>query len=149
MAVLPFETNPELLVYPDAVLIFPVTTKTFQTICRWDCKLTDFSNTIYLIQLALSNRPQRSGTATSRQPGVSAVKYVFCTLVAKGLYHTSYYNGIHYNSQLLIPVSGLNLKKRKGRRENNYFHPFLWVRCLGGSYFFKPDAKGAKGGRQM
>jgi hypothetical protein len=46
MAILPFETDPELLVYPDAVLIFPVTTKAFQTICRWDCKLSDFSNTI-------------------------------------------------------------------------------------------------------
>jgi hypothetical protein len=49
MAVLSFETDPELLVYPDAVLIFPVTAKAFQTIRRWDCKLADFSNTIYLI----------------------------------------------------------------------------------------------------
>jgi hypothetical protein len=57
MAVLPFETNPELLIYPDAVLIFPITTKAFQTICRWDRKFTYFSNTIYLIQLALSIRP--------------------------------------------------------------------------------------------
>jgi hypothetical protein len=32
MAILPFETNPELLVYPDAVLILPVTAKTFQVI---------------------------------------------------------------------------------------------------------------------
>jgi hypothetical protein len=68
MAFLPFKTNPELLVYPDAVLIFPVTAKAFQTIPRWDCKLADFSNTIYLVQLALSNRPQRARTATSRQP---------------------------------------------------------------------------------
>jgi len=68
MAVLPFETNPELLVYPDAVLIFPVAAKAFQTIRRWDRKLSDFSNTIYLIQLALGNRPQRSWTATSRLP---------------------------------------------------------------------------------
>jgi len=44
MAVLPFETNPELLVNPDAVLIFPVTTKAFQMICRRDCRLTDFLN---------------------------------------------------------------------------------------------------------
>jgi hypothetical protein len=57
MAVLPFETNPELLVYPDTVLIFPVTTKAFQTICRWDRKLTNFSNTIHLIQFPLSIRP--------------------------------------------------------------------------------------------
>jgi hypothetical protein len=77
MTVLPFETNPELVVYPDALLIFPVTTKAFQTICRWYCKFTDISNTIYLIQPALSNRPQILWTATSRRPGVSAIKYVF------------------------------------------------------------------------
>jgi hypothetical protein len=68
MTVLPFETNPEPLVYPDAVLTFPVTAKALQTIRRRDCKLTDFSNTIYLIELALSNRPQRTRAATSRQP---------------------------------------------------------------------------------
>jgi hypothetical protein len=96
MIVLPFKTDPELLVDPDAVLIFPVAPKAFQTIGRRDRELTDFSNTIYLIQLALRIRPQRSWTATSRQPGVSAIKYVLCTLVAKGFYHGLYYNDTRY-----------------------------------------------------
>jgi hypothetical protein len=96
MTVLPFETDPELLVDPDAVLIFPVAAKAFQTIRRRDCKFSDFSNTIYLIQLALGNRPQRARAATSRRPGVSAVKDIFCALVAKGLYHGRDYNGTRY-----------------------------------------------------
>jgi hypothetical protein len=74
ISILPFETNPELLVYPDAVLTFSVTAKTFQTITRWNGKLSDFSDTIDLIQLALGNRPQRARTATPRRPGISAIK---------------------------------------------------------------------------
>ena len=57
MAVLPFETNPVLLVYPDTVLIFPVTTQAFQTICRWYRQFTYVSDTIYLIQFPLRIGP--------------------------------------------------------------------------------------------
>jgi len=54
MAILPHETYPELPVYPDAVLIFPLSAKGFETITWWDSKLADFSNSIYLVKLTLS-----------------------------------------------------------------------------------------------
>jgi hypothetical protein len=98
MAFLPFETDPVLLVDPDAVLPFPFTMKAFQTISRRDGKFVQFSDTIYLVQLALSDCPQCLRAAISRGSRVYAVKYVLCTVVSKGLYHGSYYNGIHYTS---------------------------------------------------
>jgi hypothetical protein len=99
ISILPFETDPELLVYPEAVLTFSVTAKTFQTITRWDGKRADFSDTMDLVQLTLGNRPQGARAATSRRPGISAIKYVFGTLAVKRFYHGLYYNGIHYSCQ--------------------------------------------------
>jgi hypothetical protein len=57
ISILPFETNPELLVSPDAVLTFSVTAKALQAVTGWNRKLSDFSDTIDLIQLALGNGP--------------------------------------------------------------------------------------------
>jgi len=74
ISVLPFETNPELLVYTDAVLPFSVTAKALQAVTGWNRKLSDFSDTIYLIQFALGNRPQRTWAATPRLGGVAPIK---------------------------------------------------------------------------
>ncbi|AOY60158.1 uncharacterized protein Dmul_33880 [Desulfococcus multivorans] len=101
MAILPYKTNPELLVYPNGILIFPFTPKVFQTISRWDCEFADFSNTIDLVKLAPNNRPQVTRAATPRFPRVPAVKNVFRTLVVKGLYHISHYNDYRYTRQRL------------------------------------------------
>lgn len=100
MASLPSKTDSELLVYPNAVLIFPVTAKAFQAIPRRDGKFTDFSNTIDLVELALSDRPQRGWTTTPRCLRIPAIKYVFRTVAVEGLYHKSTYNGRHYTCQL-------------------------------------------------
>jgi len=77
MAVLPFETNTVALVYADAILISPVAAKTFQTIPWRDCKLSELPDTVYLVELALNDPPQRRRAAASRCTRVHAVKYVF------------------------------------------------------------------------
>jgi hypothetical protein len=133
ISVLPFETNPELLVYPDAVLTFSVTAKALQAVTGWNRKLSDFSDTIYLIQLTLGNRPQKALAATPHQPGVSAIKYVFGALAVKRFYHGLYYNGIYYSCQLEptefdIAICDLKLANSSfGQFERKIFWEFLYV----------------------
>src|SRR5687768_9142211 len=58
MAVLPPETDPELLVDADAVLPGPVASRSLEAIPGGDAQLAQAANAIELVEFALGHRPQ-------------------------------------------------------------------------------------------
>lgn len=101
IASLPSETNPILIVDPNAVLSAPFSAQSFQVIPSWNSKFADVSDSIDLIELPPGNLPQDTGTGPSGNGRVDPVKDVFGALPTERPYHRSYYNDLRDNHQSL------------------------------------------------
>ena len=83
----PPEADPVSVVYPDALLTFPVARQRFEPISRGYPKLFEAFHRIELIQLALGYKPQAPRAALPGRFRVPAVKYVLRSSVRKGPDH--------------------------------------------------------------
>jgi len=79
MAVLPNETDPVLLIDPDAVLSCSVPLQSLQVIAGGHLQFRYVPNAVDLVELSARNRPKRLRTASSRDPRGDAVKNVLGT----------------------------------------------------------------------
>jgi hypothetical protein len=64
ISVAPNEAKPPLIVDPDAVLSFPVTTQCFQMVAGWCCEIAKFRGAVQLPKFSSSNPFYRSKTPT-------------------------------------------------------------------------------------
>jgi len=102
MSILPLETNPKLLVDPDAVLSFSVPTEAFQSIPRRHREFPDLSNAVDLIEFSPGCHPQWQRTTFPGGSRFYAVKNVLRAAISKRPYHASYYNALRYFSPAFV-----------------------------------------------
>ena len=101
IASLPSETNPILIVDPNAVLPAPVSAQPFEAISPWNSQFADVSDSIDLIELPPGNLPEDAGTSPPGNGRIDPIKNILSALPVERLYHGCYDNGIRDNPQSL------------------------------------------------
>jgi hypothetical protein len=76
IVLLPTETDPVLLVDPDAVLSLPVPPQLLQSIPGWNAQFLEILHPVQLIQLAANNGPKSLWTRAPRLAAIHTEKQV-------------------------------------------------------------------------
>lgn len=91
---LPSETNPVLIVDPNAMLAGPIAPEAFQPVARWHGQFSELPHSIELGQLPAHDGPKLGGARRPRPPTIDAVEHVFRGGVGERPYHGLYYKAL-------------------------------------------------------
>src|SRR2546428_9491103 len=94
IATLPSETDPILLVDPNAVLSAPTSTKPLESIPRRNRQLGKLPHPVELVKLSPCNGSQARWTTPSGGRLVDSVEKIPRSPIPEGAYHGSHYNGL-------------------------------------------------------
>jgi hypothetical protein len=81
ISILPSETDPILVVDPDAVLLAPIAVKPLKMISRRNGKVQKVPNVIDLVELSSGNAPEVSWTGSPGSGGIEAIEDVLGSTV--------------------------------------------------------------------
>jgi len=92
ISILPAETDPILLIDPDAVLSVSIARESLEMVPGRNRELLQIPDTVELRQLAPKRWPELPRARSPGAPAVHTVEQIFGRGIGEGPYHTTYYN---------------------------------------------------------
>jgi len=89
ISILPLKAYAILLVDANTVLADSIPAQSLKTIARRDREISEIANTVELIKLTPSDRPQRFRTPRARRSRIGPVKDIFGPAIGERAYHRS------------------------------------------------------------